>query len=253
VESSRRDFEARVSPDGSQVVFASNRSGAIELWLTNKDGGQPQQLTSIGASNMGRPSWSPDGSSVAFCARVGDKPTVSVVKLVDRSVREVSDSGEGPSWSPDSKWVYFARSEGPKFAVWRARVDSPVPELVSNQGGMGPAVSEDGQWIYYVYDLKLWRQPVAGGTPEPLMGGFGSGSFEMRNGWVYYIEYDPGQPGRKRLPVRALNVATRQSKVVAFVDEPIADGFSIDPKGQFAYYTFRTRKEMDLMQVTLPR
>jgi Tol biopolymer transport system component len=253
VESTRQDVEPRVSPDGQQIVFVSNRSGPFELWLTNRNGAPAQQLTFLNATGMGKPSWSPEGKSIAFCARVGDAPRIYVLTLIDRSVRAVAEGGEGPSWTPDGSYLYFAKHLGARLTIWRIAREQKNAEPLTDQGGMGPTVSPDSKWIYYVHDLKLWRRALNGGDAEVVAPGFGSGSYEIRNDWVYYLEYDPKQTGRKRLPVRALNLITRQAKTLGWVDEPIGDGFAVDPKGQFLYYSFRTRKETDLMQSTVPQ
>ena len=66
----------RWSPDGRQVVFASNRahySGAtrdtgtpdLDIWIVNGDGTNARRLTTDPAQDSD-PSWTPDGSGVVF-------------------------------------------------------------------------------------------------------------------------------------------------------------------------------------------
>lgn len=52
------------SPDGTRIAFASNRSGAIELWIMSATGTGLRQLTTKGWNFD--PSWSPDGTRIAF-------------------------------------------------------------------------------------------------------------------------------------------------------------------------------------------
>ena len=47
IASTRADFNAHYSPDGSQVAFSSYRSGNAEIWVCNGDGSNPVQLTSL--------------------------------------------------------------------------------------------------------------------------------------------------------------------------------------------------------------
>ena len=68
--SGKRDTSPRWSPDGSRLLFESNRSGTGQLYVLDlKDGGEARQLTklSTGASNG---VWSPDGAMVAFVSAV---------------------------------------------------------------------------------------------------------------------------------------------------------------------------------------
>src|SRR5262249_10517125 len=55
------DINPFFSPDGAQIVYQSDASGRLELWLMRSDGSQPRQLTDIGvAGHFMR--WLPDGS-----------------------------------------------------------------------------------------------------------------------------------------------------------------------------------------------
>lgn len=60
----------RWSPDGTRVVFSSNRDtdfGQQQIWLVNADGSDPSQLTHDPPDNPSfLPDWSPDGSQIVF-------------------------------------------------------------------------------------------------------------------------------------------------------------------------------------------
>src|SRR5262249_43839218 len=43
----KNDGHPRWSPDGKRILFASNRSGANQLWIIDLDGGEARQLTRI--------------------------------------------------------------------------------------------------------------------------------------------------------------------------------------------------------------
>ena len=59
------------SPDGTRVVFQSNRTGTAQIFVMNADGNEMRQLTDreLGAET---PKWSPDGRSILFAAYVGE-------------------------------------------------------------------------------------------------------------------------------------------------------------------------------------
>ena len=64
------DQQPRYSPDGSQIVFVSDRSGAKNVWITNADGTKPHAVTKSDRINFASPIWSADGQYV-FAARTG--------------------------------------------------------------------------------------------------------------------------------------------------------------------------------------
>lgn len=61
------NIEPRFSPDGSQLIFQSDRSGIPQVWLLNVQGGEAQQLTTF-KEGATKPSWSSDGEKIIFTA-----------------------------------------------------------------------------------------------------------------------------------------------------------------------------------------
>src|SRR4051812_33271556 len=65
------------SPDGKQVAFVSDRSGAPNLWVANADGTQPRQLSRTEGFGYDyvSPTWTPDGNAVVVSHNVGPAQT----------------------------------------------------------------------------------------------------------------------------------------------------------------------------------
>ena len=55
------DQQPRYSPDGSQIVFVSDRNGAKNIWIANADGSKPHIITKSERINFSSPIWSADG------------------------------------------------------------------------------------------------------------------------------------------------------------------------------------------------
>jgi dipeptidyl aminopeptidase/acylaminoacyl peptidase len=53
------------SPDGSQIVFESDRSGTQQIYVMPAGGGEPVRI-SFGPGRYGTPVWSPRGDLIAF-------------------------------------------------------------------------------------------------------------------------------------------------------------------------------------------
>jgi Tol biopolymer transport system component len=65
VSNGAQNSDALWSPDGSQVVYVSDRTGRYQVWMVDASGGAPRDLTSLpGAVQV--PQWSKDGTTVYF-------------------------------------------------------------------------------------------------------------------------------------------------------------------------------------------
>ena len=67
----KKDSSPRWSPDGTRLVFVSNRAEETpHLWLLDLRGGEARQLTH-GKEPASDPVWSPDGARIAYVAHIG--------------------------------------------------------------------------------------------------------------------------------------------------------------------------------------
>lgn len=97
------------SPDGTQLAFASNRSGHWNLYLLAADG-MVTTLTDDPAYD-GAPSWSPDGGQIAFeSMRAGNLDVWLLDVLTGEPTNLTADSPRAdgmPAWSPDGTQIAF--------------------------------------------------------------------------------------------------------------------------------------------------
>jgi Tol biopolymer transport system component/DNA-binding winged helix-turn-helix (wHTH) protein len=70
--STRDDMNPQPSPDGKRIAFSSNRSGSIEIWVSDSEGLNPMQVTSIGRGTNVWATWSPDGRFLAFNSDISE-------------------------------------------------------------------------------------------------------------------------------------------------------------------------------------
>ena len=57
--------DASFSPDGSEILYAANHDGDLEIYVVNADGTGRRQLTDNDKQDF-FPSWSPDGATIVF-------------------------------------------------------------------------------------------------------------------------------------------------------------------------------------------
>ena len=114
VASTRSQSGPSISPDGSMIAFESTRSGASEVWVSNVDGSNAQQLTHFGLLDTGSARWSPDGKLLAFDSRAGGEANIWVVDPRGGVPHKLDIDIHGndlPSWSHDGAWIYFVNGE----------------------------------------------------------------------------------------------------------------------------------------------
>jgi eukaryotic-like serine/threonine-protein kinase len=129
---------AHWSPDGQQIAFSGTLPGKPwKVFLISKDGGSPQALTSDEVQETD-PTWSQDGSTLAFGHYSLFHPDQTFIELFDVKTRQSSQvSGSqgifGPRWSPDGRYILAITEAGndklmlydTKTKTWR-RLDLPV-------------------------------------------------------------------------------------------------------------------------------
>jgi len=96
------------SPDGGQILFASDRGGSIQLYIANVDGQGLHRISDLPAIR-GRSDWSPQGLVATYSGEAW-KRELYVMGADGSSPREVSPPGgnsQGPSFSPDGAWIAF--------------------------------------------------------------------------------------------------------------------------------------------------
>ena len=97
------------SPNAKQILFASDRDGAVQLFTVTINSGGIHRVTNLPAIR-GRSDWSPDGQFIVTYSGEAWHREVYIMSADGSNVRQLTPSGgnsQGPSFSPDGKWVVF--------------------------------------------------------------------------------------------------------------------------------------------------
>jgi Tol biopolymer transport system component len=111
-----QEAEAAFPGKNGKIAFNSDQVGDAEIYKINPDGSGLKQVTSNTVHDYD-PSWSPDGSKVAFWRPRGNGSNEIFVKnttngqLVQLSDSNDSMSDTSPSWSPDGSQIVFVSDD----------------------------------------------------------------------------------------------------------------------------------------------
>lgn len=98
------------SPDGSKIVFHSDRFGGIDqIFIRNIDGTGEKQLTFSDEGNR-TPVFSPDGSKIAFQSERDGNREIYVMNADGSDQTRLTEEETGdshPKWSSDGKMIIF--------------------------------------------------------------------------------------------------------------------------------------------------
>jgi TolB protein len=101
------------SPDGSKIVFVSDRTGLNQVWMMNADGSGQHQLTFDPTKKDQTPEWSPDGTRIAYTVDVsttvagGDIWVMNADGTDQHPITSGPEREYGPVWSPDGMQMAF--------------------------------------------------------------------------------------------------------------------------------------------------
>ena len=179
------DMHPALSPQGDAIAFASDRGGALEIYVRGLSGNAREvPLTSDGNHNV-QPAWSPDGRFIAYHSlRHGG---IWVIAARGGNPRQVVPVGARPAWSPDGSQLAYQTDEHGDAApngfsaqagsrIWIVDADGRNARAVATRplgGHASPSWSPDGRTIVFsVFDAAedngIWAASLDSGDTWPL-------------------------------------------------------------------------------------
>lgn len=167
-----------LSPDGKNIVYASENDGDRNIYLQRVNGEMPVNLTPNSPNSDTMPAFSPDGEMIAF--RSERQPAgIYVMEQTGENARRVSDIGFHPSWSHDGEKIIVSDRAAAIHSVhtvansslWQIDVASGTKERIETGGdAIMPKASPNGHRIAFWFASEqnsgeIATIPAAGGEP----------------------------------------------------------------------------------------
>lgn len=245
------DMQPRYSPDGRWIAFTSDRGGGDNLWIVDRKGGNPQQVTKEDFRLLNQADWTPDSQYLVARKHFTASRSLGAGEMwlyhrsggggiqLTKKRTDQKDTNE-PAFSPDGRYLYYSDDvtpgeifeyskdvNGEIYAIQRLdRQTGKIEKYVSGPGGsIRPTPSPDGRSLAFIrrdrYKSTLYLLDIASGRETPLTDTLDR---DMQETWAIQGVY-PGMdwtPDNRSIifwaggKIRRIDVATRAVSDIPF-------------------------------------
>jgi len=224
----------------TKITYVVKRGTRYELQVADADGFNAQSVLASNEPIMS-PSWSPDGSRIAYVSFDQKKPVVVVQNLAQGTTRVVANfrgNNSAPAWSPDGRFLAVALSKDGLTQIYRVAATGGDAERLTESAGIDtqPAFSPDGQWIAFTSDRggspQIYRMPASGGAAQRVTfdGTYNVGPRYSPDGRsIAYVQREGG-----RFRIATMELANGQTQVLT--EGALDDSPTYAPNGKMILY-----------------
>ena len=210
------DIQPRYSPDGRYIAFTSDRGGGDNIWVMDRNGSNPRQVTKEDFRLLNSPVWTPDGRYVAARKHFTSRRSLGAGEIwlyhvsggegvqMTKRPNDQKDLGE-PAFSPDGRYLFYSQDATPGatfeyskdsntqiYVIQRLdRQSGEIERFVTGSGGsVRPTPSPDGRHLAFIrrvrFKTTLFLHEIESGAEWPLYNGLDR---DMQETWAVHGVY----------------------------------------------------------------
>ncbi|HNQ13461.1 MAG TPA: amidohydrolase family protein [Bacteroidia bacterium] len=210
------EVQPRYSPDGTKILFTSDAGGGDNIWMMNKDGSNPKQITKENFRLLNNAVWMPDGNYIVARKHFTSTRSLGAGELwmyhtnggegiqLTKRKNDQQDLNE-PSVSSDAKFIYYSEDVYPGgyfqynkdpnnqiYVVKRYNTEEGTTEIVTGGGGSAfrPQISPDGKQLAFIRRVHtktvLFIHELSSGLEYPV---FDQLSKDQIEAWAIFGTY----------------------------------------------------------------
>ncbi len=160
----------------TRIAYITKHGNSHELQVADSDGYNAQTVFTSREPIIS-PTWSPDGTKLAYVAFDQKKPIVYVQTLATgkrQAVANFKGNNSAPAWSPDGRQLAVVLSRDGFAQIYSINADGSGLKRLTHTANIDtePNWSPDGKYLLFTSDRggspQIYRMPSYGGEPVRL-------------------------------------------------------------------------------------
>jgi transcriptional activator of cad operon len=192
--SSRIDSLPRIAPNGSVLVFLSNRGGHYQLWQQ-----QPEQQAVMLAELPGKPTfarftWHPDSNQLLL-VKDGAAYTVSMPDGIVTQILPAHAQIAVADWDERGEGLIYSTERHGDWQLWHYDLNQKTEKLLPALDGYSGRIWQGHLYYTRHHQDGLWRMNIAGGESELLLSELDKINWlnwQLTEGYIYYYRPSVG-------------------------------------------------------------